>query len=73
MCITKEAAVLYHTNVCFLSIVFVESEKDSQLENEHVSSYRQHPQLKLVNKFGNLNRSKLFKSMYMIRSMLCDN
>ena len=34
--------------------VVVESEK-SQLENVHVSSYRQHPQLKLVNKFGNLN------------------
>ena len=34
---------------------FVESEKDSQLENVHVSSYRQHPHFKLVNKFGNLN------------------
>ena len=31
-----------------IKTVFVESEKDSQLENEHVSSYRQHPQLKLV-------------------------
>ena len=40
------------------NIVCVESEKDSQLENVHVSSYRQHPQLKLVDKFGNLNSIK---------------
>ena len=40
-----------------LYTVFVESEK-SQLENVHVSSYRQHPQLKLINKFGNLNSVK---------------
>ena len=31
-------------------MVFVESEKDSQLNNVHDSSYRYHPQLKLVNK-----------------------
>ena len=43
---------------------FVESEEDSQLENVHVSSYRQHPQLKLVNKFGNLNSIKLFMTIY---------
>ena len=36
-------------------LVFAESEKDRQLENVHVSSYRQQPQLKLVTNFGNLN------------------
>ena len=39
--------------------MFVDSEKDSQLGNVHVSSYRQHPQLKLVIKFDNLNSIKL--------------
>ena len=35
--------------------VCVESEKDSQIEDEQVSCFRQHSQLKLIDKFGVLN------------------
>ena len=38
------------------NIMCVVSEKMAKLENEHVIFvYRQHPQFKLVNKFGHLN------------------
>ena len=47
-------------NLCF------KSEKTAKLENKHVLfEYHQHPQLKLANKFGNLNSTIYF---YFLRS-----
>ena len=51
------ALLLVHAfSVWKFNIICVKSEKTAKLENEDVSFVnRQHPQLKLVNKFGNFN------------------